>query len=207
VTRTRILFGGSFDPPTLAHRRVVEVARAAFPEAEIVVVPAGAAPHKRRRERTDAEARLAMARLAFAGLAQVRVSDEEVRRPGPSFTVDTLAANRAELGDAADLFWLLGSDSLLDLPHWKEPHRILRLARVLTVARPGFDPAALDHLTGLDAAERGGLRRGVLPGTGPDLSSTEVRDRLARGDDVAASVEPAVLAFIRERGLYGARRP
>lgn len=199
TARARILFGGSFDPPTLAHRRMLEIVRRRHPGAEIVVIPAGSPPHKQGV--TEGSLRLAMARIAFAGLAGVRVSDEECRQPGPSYTVRTLERHAAEIGDG-ELYWLIGSDSLLDLGNWREPHRILQLAEVLTVPRPGYDVTTLDALTGLTPTERDALRSGVLPASGPAVSSTRARQGIQRGEDVGELVDARVLAFIRERGLY-----
>jgi nicotinate-nucleotide adenylyltransferase len=201
-----VLFGGTFDPPTLAHRRLVEIARAAIPGAEIVVIPAGQPPHKAHTACSPASLRLEMARLAFQDLDYVRVSDEECRLPGPSFTVETLERHRRELGER-ELYWLIGSDSLLELPTWRQPERILELAHVLTVARPGFDLAALDRLPGLTSEQRSRLRRGILADAGPPISATEVRQRLGRGEDVGAGVDPRVLAYIAAHRLYGPGPP
>ncbi len=205
--RQRILYGGSFDPPTLAHRRVLEIARAAYPEAELVVIPAGVPPHKERRELRPAEARLAMARLAFGDIPGLRVSDEECRRAGPSFTVDTLRAQKRDTHALPPelrprLFLLMGSDSTLSLPKWREPHEILKMAQVLTVPRPGFDPAGIDALPGLSPQEKAALKHGILPEEAPPLSSTEARALLAAGQPAEAVVPAPVLAYIHQNGLY-----
>jgi nicotinate-nucleotide adenylyltransferase len=211
--KQKILYGGSFDPPTLAHRRVLEIAKAAFPLAEIVVIPAGAPPHKEGRELRPAEARLAMARLAFGDIPGLRVSEEECRRAGPSFTVDTLRAQWKQWEQWEDshslseeqqpqLFLLMGSDSTLSLPSWREPHEILKLAQILTVPRPGFDPEGIGQLPGLSPDERIAIKKGVLPQEAPAISSTEARALLASGQPVEDVVPAPVLAFIRERGLY-----
>ncbi|MAE77741.1 MAG: nicotinate (nicotinamide) nucleotide adenylyltransferase [Planctomycetes bacterium] len=199
--RTRVLFGGSFDPPTIAHRSLIQLVRQSLPDAEIVVIVAGQPPHKDPAQCTPAVMRLELARLAFGDLDGVRISDEECRRAGPSYTVETLARHRGELGGAA-LYWLIGADSLLDLPNWREPHRILELAHVLTVARPGFDVGTLDSLTAFTADERAALRAGILEGSGPDVSSSAVRRDIREGCPIDDLVDAAVLAAIRVRGLY-----
>ena len=203
--RARILFGGSFDPPTRAHRELIEIGLHAFPKAELIVLPAGQAPHKLDAAPTSSALRLAMARLAFGQHARVRVSDEECQQAGPSYTYLTIERHRRELGADAELYWLIGSDSLLDFPTWRYPRRILELAQVLTVARPGFDVGALAGLTGLDRPQKRALRDGILDGAGPPISSTLVRAKFAAQEDVSRFVEPAVLTFIEEHGLYTKR--
>jgi nicotinate-nucleotide adenylyltransferase len=200
--RQRILFGGSFDPPTLAHRDAIEAAIEAFPEAELVVVPAGNPPHKRGRRMTPPELRLRMACIAFADLPRLRVSDEEIGRPGRSWTVETLARHRRELGPAGELYLLLGADSVLDLPGWREPHRILQLARVLTVPRPGFDHATVATLPGLSPEERQALQAGFLPRRARSGSSTEVRAAIVAGHDTSDLLDDRVRAFLEHERLY-----
>lgn len=211
--RVRILFGGSFDPPTAAHRQLIEIALGAHPCAELVVIPAGTAPNKRDRATTPARHRLEMARIAFRDLPRVRVSDEEIVRGGTSWTVETLERHRDELGKSARLFFLLGADSLLGFGKWRQPQRILELAKILAVARPGFDLRDLDAVEDLDATTKTRLRAGILVGSGPDISSTElrarVRDAHGRGTEATAAktdtiphLDPAVRAYIDRHGLY-----
>ena len=210
----RILFGGSFDPPTIGHRRLIEIAGSEFPNAELRVVVAGQAPHKLGRQRTPARQRYAMARIAFVDLPLVRVSDEEIERRGPSYTVETLARHRRELGQRRDLGFLIGGDSLLDFASWREPDRILELARVLTVARPGYAVRALSRLRGLDARQKAKLREDLLDAEGPRISSTEIRAALRR----TAAIQPRIRAtpprglevrvfeYIERHSLYGVLR-
>lgn len=200
--RPLILFGGSFDPPQLAHRFLVEAARRAHPEAEILVIPAGRPPHKLDRSLSDDDQRLELCEIAFSGIRDVRVSDEELHATEPNYTWKTLARHRAELGPDVPLYWLLGSDSLLDLPHWRNPDRILELARILTVPRPGFDVAKLADLPGLTAEQKQALREGILPEEAPPIAATEIRQALAAGRDCSDELDPRVLAAIRQLGMY-----
>ena len=200
--RPRILFGGSFDPPQLAHRFLVESARQRHPEAEIVVIPAGRPPHKLDRKLSSEDQRTALCELAFGNIPGLQVSNEELRTTEPNYTWKTLAKHRKELGDEVDLYWLLGSDSLLDLPQWREPHRILELARILTVPRPGFDVRDLDGLPGLTALEKRDLEQGILPEQAPAIAATEIREAIAEGRDCRDLLDPKVLAYILEQGMY-----
>ena len=136
----------------------------------------------------------------------LRVADEEIRSTGPNFTWETLERHRRELGDSAELYWLLGSDSLLDLPHWREPGRILKLARILTVPRPGFDVGDLDHLPGLDAEQKARLREGILPDSAPAIAATGIREALREGRDCSDQLDPRVLAYIERQGMYRTAR-
>ncbi len=152
---------------------------------------------------SSAELRFELCELAFGSLARVRVSDEEIRRGGTSYTVETLRRHRGELGQEAELCWLLGSDSLLDLESWRKVHEILSLCQILTVPRPGFSVADLEQLSGFDAKEKKQLRAGILgKSLAAPISSTEVRTRLAQGQEVSTLISPAVLARIRQLGLY-----
>ena len=202
----RVLFGGSFDPPTIGHRRLLEIAREAFPRAELRVVVAGQAPHKLDRRQTAARHRFAMARIAFVDLDGVHVSNEELVRDGPSYTVDTLARHRREVARRDQLGFLIGGDSLLDFATWREPGRILELARVLTVARPGYATRAIASLSGLDKRQKALLREGILDGKGPDISSTAIRAALrAPSSTPPHGLEVRVFEYIERHALYGVR--
>ena len=170
------------------------------------MIPAGRPPHKLDRRLSDAHQRLALCEIAFGDVDGLHVSDEEIRSTGPNFTWMTLARHRRELGDSAELYWLLGSDSLLDLPHWREPDRILQLARILTVPRPGFDVARLDDLPGLDAGQKERLREGILPDTAPAIAATRIREALREGRDCSDLLDPRVLAYIEQQGMYRTER-
>jgi nicotinate-nucleotide adenylyltransferase len=177
------VFGGEFDPPHLGHQAVVRTARDQLALDRLLVVPTGQPPH-RDASPTPAEDRLQMAQLAFAAEPGVEVSRIELDREGPSYTVDTLRA----LAPLGDLVLIVGADQC-DLRTWREPDEILRLASLAVAPRGGYVCAAGVNVTELAMAP-------------VDLSSTTVRRRLAEGVGEDA-VDPAVLALIRARGLYG----
>lgn len=197
------LLGGAFNPPHLSHRRLVEAALQQLPVAELRVLPAGDHPHKRGRDMAPAEHRLQMCRLAFGSLPRVVVDDRELRRNGPSFTVDTLQ----QLHDEAPLrrlFFLVGADNLPLLPSWHQHHRILQLATVVTFPRAGFavDAAVLQGLD-LTAAERESLLAHVLPFAADATAASRVRRSLRPGDGAPGELDPAVFDYIRSHHLYG----
>ena len=187
LTRPRVgVFGGAFDPPHNAHVALVQAALAQLGLAELRIFPTGQAWHK-DRALSAAEDRLAMARLAFEGIARVMVDAREILRPGPTYTLDTLRELQQEQ-PAAQLVLIVGADQC-DLRSWREPDEILQLASLAVAPREGYVCAPGANVTDLVMAS-------------VDLSSTTVRERLAEGMGEDA-VDPAVLGLIRARGLYG----
>ena len=132
------IFGGTFDPIHIGHLVVAQVALEEAQLDQVLFMPAGVNPLKAGRRITAGEHRLAMVRLAIAGHPQFAVSDWELRREGLSFTVDTLEHLRAEHPED-ELFFIIGADNLHILPKWRSVERIVELATILAVTRPGFD--------------------------------------------------------------------
>ena len=196
------ILGGTFDPPHLTHRRLAEAALAHLPVSEVRVIPAGDHPHKVGRGVTPATHRLAMCRLAFADMPRVQVDDRELRRVGLSFTVDTLAELHTEFPDR-QLWFLIGSDNLPLLPTWRDHHRILALATVVTYPRAGHpvDPSRLAGLR-LSADERDRLLANVLPLPADAVSATDLRARWQHGERDLGELAPAVQRYILEHRLY-----
>ncbi|MCI0340307.1 MAG: nicotinate (nicotinamide) nucleotide adenylyltransferase [Planctomycetales bacterium] len=187
------MLGGAFDPPHAGHLWLAETARDRLGLDRVLLVPTGRPPHKGALEASVAD-RLEMARLAAAGRAGLEVSDIEARRPGPSFTVETLRELRAALPEGTGLVLLLGADAAADLPSWREPAEIRRLARVAVAPRAGGrEPARGRRSPPVDDP---------LPEGGPDVSSREIRRRVRAGEPIAGLVPPEVERYIREKGLY-----
>lgn len=197
------LFGGSFDPPHATHRRLAETVSARLETARFVVLPCGDHPHKGASSMTTAEHRLAMCRLGFADIPNVVVDDREIRREGPSFSIDTIREFRAELeDDDVPIYWLIGSDNLPLLPTWHEHHALLAEATVLTFPRRGhtIEPGSLDGLD-LNDAEKEMLLAHRLVATEDEISATDVRAALQRGEERVRHVA-AVAEYIEEHRLY-----
>ena len=194
------VLGGTFDPIHIAHLILAEEARLCLDLEEVVFVVAGSPWMKANDAISSAGLRLQMVRLAVASNPFFRVSEVEVDRPGPSYTVDTLEALHQEWGQEAEVFFLLGVDALVDLPRWKEPARVLELCRPVVFARPGRDLSALDDVE----AQVPGLKNRVriLDGLILDISSTGIRRRVAQGKSIRYLVPAQVERFIAERGLY-----
>lgn len=144
------VFGGTFDPIHFGHLRMAEELAEALSLAEIRIIPAGQPPH-RGAPRTPAAHRLEMARLAIAGNPRFKLDEREVRQARASYTVDTLADLRAELGHELPIWLLMGADAFLGLPTWKEWRRLFELANIAVAHRPGY---ALMHSDSLNAELR-----------------------------------------------------
>jgi nicotinate-nucleotide adenylyltransferase len=195
------LLGGTFDPIHLGHLEAAEAARDCARLDEVLLVPAGRPPHK-RATRASAGDRLEMSRLAAAGRPWLGVWDWEARRPGRSYTVDTLRAFR-ELRPADEAFLILGWDAARELGTWRKPEEVLRLAGLVVVGRPGLDWPTPEGLraAGIDPEQT--ILCGELT---PDVAATTVRRRAATGQPLEDLVPGAVEDYIRERGLYPDQR-
>ena len=207
-----LLLGGTFDPVHAGHLALARRAADGL-AAEVRLLPAGQPPH-REAPQASAGQRLAMLELAVAADPRLRVDPRELQRDGPSYTVDTLRELRQELGLDAPLGLLLGADAFLGLPSWHQWASIPQLAHLVVVTRPGsrldlLPPplqAALEDRWTSDPRRLAGRPAGLVHQLQmqPDpSSSTAIRAALARGESPAA-LAAAVLAYIRQQGLYRA---
>jgi nicotinate-nucleotide adenylyltransferase len=195
------VLGGTFDPPHVGHIRLAEVAVEHLRLDKLLFVPAREPWRKAGQSISAVEHRLEMTWLAVDSLPRLDVSSLELNRPGPSYTVDTLGELLALYGPETELFLVLGEDALLDLPNWKEPHRIVALARLAVALR---SPGRELEVTELEKAIPGISRQLiVLPMTFVDVSATAIREWARKGVSLASLVPPAVEAYIKEHALYG----
>ena len=196
------ILGGSFNPPHATHLRLCRSALEQLPIREVRVIPAGDHPHKRGPGMAPAAHRLEMCRLSFAGDPRLVVDDRELRRAGPSFTIDTLAELAAE-HPGRRLFFLIGSDNLPLLPTWRDARGILARCTVVTWPRQNHpvDDRTIDALP-FPAAERATLRANVLAMPADAIAATDLRARLARGDTDLPELDEAVRAYIAAHRLY-----
>jgi len=201
------VFGGTFDPIHLAHLAVAEEAAEAMGLERVVFMPAGEPPHKPRRVISAAEHRLAMVELAIAGNERFAVSRMELDREGPSYTVDTLEAldaSRRSAGASGDLALILSADAFLEFMTWREPRRIVELARLVVAPRDGYPDAGpgflAEHMP--DLADRASF----LDSPRLRLSGSEMRGRAAAGRSLRYLVPDAVAAYIGDHALYRTQR-
>lgn len=195
------LFGGSFDPVHYGHLLLAECCREQCRLHQVWFVPAHAPPHK-QRQLTDGARRAEMLELACGGQPAFGVCRLELERGGTSYSVETLERVR-QLEPASELFFLLGADSLADLPNWREPARICELATLVVVARPGSAPPSFETLTGLATPERiEHFRRHVVEMPQVDFRSRVLRQRTAQGQSIRYRTPRAVEQYIHANRLY-----
>ncbi len=198
------IFGGTFDPVHLGHLILAEQCREQGKLDQVWFVPAARPPHKQEQPLTSFDRRAEMLALAVAGQPAFQVHDLERRRAGPSYTVDTLTEIH-EQHPKDDLLLLIGSDVLPDLAYWREPQRIVSLARLLVVARLGWPTWSADKLgeaLQLPATEILPFQEIHAPLI--DISSRDLRSRIARRQSVRYLVPRAIEAYIEAHHLYQA---
>ncbi|GMU93512.1 MAG: putative nicotinate-nucleotide adenylyltransferase [Candidatus Hydrogenedentota bacterium] len=185
------VFGGTFDPIHNTHLAIACAARRQARLDKVLFVVAANPPHKMDATCASADDRLALVEAAISSLSGMEVSRIELERKGASYTADTLEAIKAAQPDA-EIYLILGMDALMDLPRWKSPERILAAASLLAVPRPGecVVPPMLDG------------RFELLDFPETDISSTDIRRRIADGDPCEDALPGDVRRLIAERGLY-----
>jgi nicotinate-nucleotide adenylyltransferase len=192
------ILGGTFNPPHLGHLVCAQEAHRELGLDQVMLIPAGIPPHKPVDAEPGPEHRLELCRLAIKDDDRFVVSDLELRRDGPSYTVDTLKVLKSQSPNN-ELFLILGGDIAAGLPQWREPERVLELATVATAKRRGTARAAvqkaLDQLKGGDRATFF-----QMPSIG--ISSTMVRRRVRAGQPIRYFVPDGVMQYIETHGLY-----
>ena len=184
------LFGGTFDPPHLGHLVMASAAGAQFGLGRIWWMPARRSPHKRQGQLSEARHRLGMTRAATEGDAAFRVSDMELRRSGPSFTVDTLRAMR-EAHPAARLFLLMGEDNWSQFHSWREPEAIRSMADLVVYPRRGGN-----------SLPKSDLPARVVDAPLIDIAASGIRRRVREGRSIRYLVPDQVRAYIERNRLY-----
>jgi len=185
------LFGGSFNPVHLGHLLVAQAAREQLGLERICFIPAAQSPFKPAMVLAPAHQRLRLLRLALAGQTACDIDDQEIRRGGVSYTIDTVRTC-ARRFPAAKLLYLIGADHVAQLPKWREADELARLAEFVVIPRPGQAPAALPPP----------FRGRTLCGFPLDVSSSQIRERVKAGLPIDLLVGPAVAEAIRNNRLY-----
>ncbi|HEV3282820.1 MAG TPA: nicotinate-nucleotide adenylyltransferase [Solirubrobacteraceae bacterium] len=204
------ILGGTFNPPHLGHLELARHARDELDLLRVVLMPAHIAPHKSAEQDPGVEHRLAMSRLLVGGEEGLSVCGLELERPGASYTVDTLERIHASEPDS-ELTFIVGADIARTLPAWREPARVLELARLAIAERDGT--SSEEVLETIAALRSGGERSGNVATRGDlevsflrmpviEVSSSSVRGRVERGEAVDQLVGPRVARYIAEHGLY-----
>lgn len=192
------VLGSAFNPPHLGHLALAQEALWQLDLDEVVLVPTGEAPHKRIHDDPGRELRLAMTRLAAADDSRFTVSTLEVEREGPSYTYETLELLAREKGES-DLVFVMGADAAVGFESWREPSRVVELARLAVARRSGISDADVASvMRGVGAEGRATMLE--MPQFG--VSSSAVRERAAAGRPLRYLVPEAVARFIEEKGIY-----
>jgi nicotinate-nucleotide adenylyltransferase len=194
------ILGGTFNPPHIGHLVCAQEARAQLGLDRVVLMPVHTPPHKAALDDPGPEARLALCRAAVADDEELEVSTLELDRGGASYTADTLRALHG-LHEGDDLTFIVGGDMASSLPSWREPEAVLELARVAVAEREEHRRQEIAERVG---ALRGAAER-IVFFTMPrlDISSSDIRARLAEGRPIRWLVPIAVADEIERRGLYG----
>nr|WP_229505010.1 nicotinate-nucleotide adenylyltransferase [Massilia mucilaginosa] len=212
------LLGGSFDPVHNGHVALATLFATLLEPDQLRILPAGSPWQKSGLQARDAD-RIAMLRLAFGGAAAditkaVTLDLQEIERGTPTYTIDTLRSVRAELGPQASIVFLMGSDQLQQLDSWREWRALFELAHIGVAARPGFSMA--DAALPAAVAEELTMRRGSLAQLrntpsgraylaetlDVDISATQIRAALQRGEKANSLISPVVLDYIQQHNLY-----
>ena len=197
------LFGGTFDPVHLGHTTVAEDAAGCIGAEKIIFIPAKRSPLKGFLPKANDEHRLKMLALAIAGKKTFEVSDCELRKPAPSYTLETVKQFQAEYGGGTLIHWLIGADSIDDLMYWHQIVELIDTCILTTMYRAGCAPPDFTKFEAQWGRQRiQKLQRNIIQTPLIDVSSTEIRDRIAAGRDVSDMVAPSVAEYIRRHDLY-----
>ncbi len=192
------LLGGTFDPPHVGHVALARTSVEHFSLTRLLITPAGRTPGK--PVASNPEIRLRLAEAAFADVSHAEVSRLDVDRPQPAYSFETVRWARERYGD---IIFIVGADRFVDFLSWKQPNEVLRFARLGVATRPGFDRSRIEPV--LAAVERPEqVELFEIPPV--DVSSTQVRARVAAGEPITGLVPPAVERVIDELGLYRTRQ-
>lgn len=213
------LFGGTFDPIHIGHLQAAAAAAQEFQLDQVLFIPTGNPPHKHRRELTAFPHRFAMVALACAEDHRFLPSILEAPTADgrPQYSIETARKAKKSLGPKDTLFFLLGADSFLDLPHWKDYRRLFELINFIVVSRPGFEEGDISkvvprHLlragqisTGPDTVQLRHSTLSILRGVEVPVAARDIREAIREGHSVAGLVPPLVEQYILKAELYRPR--
>jgi len=193
------VLGGTFDPPHNGHLVIAHAALTQLALDRVLFAPTSQPPHKLGNHITAIEHRLEMLRLAIASHPQFTLSRIDIDRAGPTYTVDTMRLLREQFGNAVELYFIMGMDSLASLLTWRAPEKLIQLCRLAVFNRPGFS-VNLDELE----MKLPGLRERVVILTAPtlDIAASELQRRVRAGISIADWVPVPVVDYIEKQGLY-----
>lgn len=190
--------GGTFDPIHHGHLFAAEEVASRFALPQVIFMPCSQPPHKPAQAVSPAEHRYAMTRLAVADNPRFTVSRLELERTGPSYTIETLRELQRQQGPGLEIFFITGADAVLEIATWREADAVLEACRLVAVHRPGYDLSRLEQVLGPERA----AKVEPLPVKTLDISSTELRRRVAEGQPLRYLTPTAVCDYIVAHDLY-----
>ncbi|MEK6798130.1 MAG: nicotinate-nucleotide adenylyltransferase [Planctomycetota bacterium] len=197
------LYGGSFDPIHHGHLIIARAVRERLDLSQVIFLPAAAPPHKVGRRLANASDRAEMVKLAIADEPGFAFSDFDLGRAGPNYTIDTVGHFRRQLGPGVELCWIIGADSLAELSLWRRVGELVDACTIVAAARAGHEQIAWDALAGaLSETQITKLRSGVVTTPVIEISSTDIRRRVAEGKSIRYLVPAAVAEYVARRRLY-----
>jgi nicotinate-nucleotide adenylyltransferase len=197
------LFGGTFDPVHLGHTIVAADVIELIGAEKIVFIPAKRSPLKGFSPIANDDERFEMIALATAHENKFEVSDYELKRPAPSYTIETVKKFRADLGVNTSIYWLIGADSIGDLEYWHKIVELIDICNITTMYRASIEPpdfSRFEKVWGRKRVEK--LQQNIVETSLVNISSTEIRSRLAAGQNAIDMLHPAVADYIKEHNLY-----
>lgn len=201
--RKIVLFGGTFDPIHIGHTTVADETAEHVGAEKIIFIPAKRSPLKNFLPKTSDADRFAMIALAIADNRKFELSDYELKKPEPSYTLETVRQFQAGYGSNTSIYWLVGADSIDDLPHWYKVVELLDECNLSVMYRAGCDLpdfSGFENIWGAGRVEK--LRQNTIRTSLIDISSTEIRNRIATGRDANDMLNPLVADYIRKHKLY-----
>ena len=197
------MFGGTFDPIHIGHTTVADEAVEHIGAERIIFIPAKRSPLKDSPPKASDADRFAMLALAIADNRKFELSDYELKKPEPSYTLETVRQFQAGYGSNTSIYWLMGADSIDDLLHWYKVAELLDECNVSVMHRAGCslpDFSRFENILGTVRVEK--LRRNTIRTSLIDINSTEIRNRIAAGQNVTDMLNPLVADYIRKHKLY-----
>lgn len=197
------LFGGTFDPIHNGHIAVARSASELIGADKLIFIPAKRSALKADSPFAPDADRMQMIRLATCGIEKFEVTDFELQRPAPSFTIDTVRHFKKKLGSDAELYWLIGTDSVSELDRWHKIKELIDQCNIACMYRAGYElPDFSVFADKLGDARVDKLQSNILATPLVDISSTQIRARLKKGLDVSDMLNPRVAEYIKSKGLY-----
>jgi nicotinate-nucleotide adenylyltransferase len=198
-----ILFGGTFDPVHTGHVDVAQAAAKKIGAKKVIFIPARRSPHKNQKPSAPDNDRIAMLQLAIESNSLFQISSVELNRAEPSYTIDTIHQLKQKFGDDCELYWLIGADMLKSLPLWHKIIELMNECSISVMNRGGYEKPDFNSLAGkLDKEYIEKLKKNMIETPFIEISSTEIRQKLADEEDVSKYLHPDVLNYIKKRKLY-----